>query len=235
MSAEVATVVFEQASSLSTNEEGEPTMTPRPSLSNEADEAPDSWRSYSSFNAKANKWHQGLSWSGVTMDVVDKRGNVQKQILHDVWGSAHPGETTAIMGASGAGKTSLFNILTGRVRRKSGKLSMQHDIRMGGVRVDPGNDQRVRNLFALVSQEDTLHHMSTPREAIQFSARLRLPKETSQQVIDKLVQDNINELGLQRCADTIIGGGLKKGISGGEKRRTTIGKLLGNSTIEESA
>eukprot|EP00977_Amphora_coffeiformis_P000743 scaffold162_cov176-Amphora_coffeaeformis.AAC.3 len=222
MGTEAPTVLSGQASSLSTEVEGDGTTQPRPNN----DGAPDSWRSFSSFNAKANQWHQGLSWSGVNMEVVDKRGNVQKQILQDVWGSANPGETTAILGASGAGKTSLFNILTGRVRSKPGKLSIRQDIRMGGVQVEPGHDRKVRNLFALVSQEDTLHHMSTPREAIWFSARLRLPKETSQQAIEQLVQNNIDELGLQHCADTIIGGGLKKGISGGEKRRTTIGVEL---------
>jgi ABC-type transport system involved in cytochrome bd biosynthesis fused ATPase/permease subunit len=47
-----------------------------------------------------------------------KDGSVEKTILDNVWGSAMPGETTAIMGASGAGKTSLFNILAGRARSR---------------------------------------------------------------------------------------------------------------------
>lgn len=234
MSAEApATTLLKQATSVSTvGDTTTPSSSAHPSLhNNKKDKVHDvaSWRSYSSFHPVDNQdWNQGLSWSGVNMKMTDKRGDVQKHILQDVWGSAQPGETTAIMGASGAGKTSLFNILTGRARSGDGsgskRVSIQHDIRMGQVRVDPGRERNVRNLFALVSQEDTLHHMSTPREAIQFSARLRLSRETPQEVIDRLVQDNIEELGLQRCADTIIGGGLKKGISGGEKRRTTIGE-----------
>jgi ABC-type lipoprotein export system ATPase subunit len=170
-------------------------------------------------------WQQGpLTWTNINMSIVDGKGTVKKQILKDVWGMARPGETLAILGASGAGKSSLFSVLTGRVRTsRAGKLCVEHDIRIGGVKIDPARDAKIRNLFALVSQEESLHASSTPRESIAFSAKLRLPKSTSQDTIDKLIDQYVQELGLRRCADTVIGGGLRKGISGGEKRRTSIG------------
>ena len=125
------------------------------------------------------------------------------------------------MGASGAGKTSLFSILTGRIRSR-GKLYTEHDIRLNGIKIAPDTDVKVRNHFAVVDQDDALHSASTPRESLRFSARLRLPSSTTSEVIEKLVQGYIEELGLKQAADTIIGGGLLKGISGGEKRRTSI-------------
>lgn len=157
-----------------------------------------------------------------------KDGKAQKEILKDVWGTAKSGETTAILGASGAGKSSLFSILTGRVKSR-GKVSVEHNIRLNGVPVSPEKDVKVRHHFAFVAQEDALHAASTPRESLAFSARLRLPKTTTRAEIDNLVDGYIQDLGLENCADSIIGGGLRKGISGGEKRRTSIGiELISN-------
>lgn len=149
----------------------------------------------------------------------------KRMILDEVWGYAKAGETTAIMGASGAGKTSLFGVLSGRFRSK-GAITVEADIRLSGQAIDPSSDAKIRSLFAFVEQEDALHTPSTPREALRFSARLRLPKSVGDAEIDSFVDRYIKELGLSSCADTMIGGGLKKGISGGEKRRTSIGVEL---------
>jgi ABC-type multidrug transport system ATPase subunit len=129
------------------------------------------------------------------------------------------------MGASGAGKTSLFNVLAGRVRSR-GRIEVQANIRLGDNAIDPNHNYKIRTMFAFVAQEDALHEPSTPRQALQFSARLRLPKSTTKKEIDDLVETYIKELGIASAADTIIGGGLRKGISGGEKRRVSIGVEL---------
>ena len=75
-------------------------------------------------------------------------------------------------------------------------------------------------------KKDALHESSTPREAIFFSARLRLPKTVTDEECNVIVNNTLQELGLESSADTIIGGGFKKGISGGEKRRVSIGVEL---------
>jgi ABC-type multidrug transport system ATPase subunit len=118
----------------------------------------------------------------------------------------------------------LFQTLAGRVSTK-GNLQVQGDIYLGGIKVDPHAEDH-RKLFAYVSQEDSLHETSTPRESLTFSAKLRLPRTTSDTQIETLVTNMIQELGLIQAADTIVGGGLKKGISGGEKRRVSIGVEL---------
>ena len=139
-----------------------------------------------------------------------------------------PGETTAIMGASGAGKSSLFHILAGRTKSR-GHIRVRAELTLGQCHVDPS---KIRSLFAFVAQDDSLHAPSTPREALRFSARLRLPTTTTNQQVEELVDAYIADLGLMSCADTMIGGGLQKGISGGEKRRVSIGvELVSNPPI----
>jgi len=75
-------------------------------------------------------------------------------------------------------------------------------------------------------QDDALPATDTPREALSFSANLRLPNGTPKQEIDARVNSMLDELGLQKCADVLIGNELIKGISGGERKRTSVGVEL---------
>ena len=81
-------------------------------------------------------------------------------------------------------------------------------------------------MIAFVAQDDSLQVTSTPREAIYFSAKLRLARSTPDSQLEKLTTRMITELGLTTCADTIVGGALIKGISGGERKRTSVGVEL---------
>ena len=121
------------------------------------------------------------------------------------------------MGPSGAGKTSLLNILAGRAKTR-GRVNITSDVRLNNFMVDPTNIN-VRKHIAFVAQDDSLQTTSTPREAIYFSAKLRLPRTTPEKNLEKLVRKMLAELGLESCADTFIGGQLLKGISGGERKR----------------
>jgi ABC-type multidrug transport system ATPase subunit len=128
------------------------------------------------------------------------------------------------MGPSGAGKSSLLNVLAGR-SRSTAKLSVEAEIRMNEYKVDPTNIE-VRKQIAFVAQDDSLSFTATPREAIAFSAKLRLPRITTDSEIDELADRMLAELGLKDCADTHIGGSLINGISGGERKRTSVGVEL---------
>ena len=125
---------------------------------------------------------------------------------------------------SGAGKTSLLNILAGRAASR-GLVKIDSDVRLDNFAVDP-TDIHVRQHIAFVAQDDSLQATSTPREAIYFSAKLRLPRSTPEKDIVKLTNHMLEELGLTHCADTIVGGPLLKGISGGERKRTSVGVEL---------
>ena len=98
-------------------------------------------------------------------------------------------------------------------------------MRLNNYAVDPTNIY-VRKQIAFVAQDDSLQVTSTPREAIRFSAKLRLTRETTEHALDTLTERMITELGLTSCADTIVGGALIKGISGGERKRTSVGVEL---------
>jgi len=152
------------------------------------------------------------------------KGKEDRKLLDNMWGSIPNGEITAIMGPSGSGKTSLLNILSGRARTR-GKITIDADVKLDNKKINP-LDIDVRKKIAFVSQEESLTPTDTPREAIMFSARLRLPRSTGNIEIQKLANMIVEELGLEDCADTIIGGGLVKGISGGQKKRASVGVEL---------
>ena len=184
-----------------------------------------------------------LAWTNVTMELVNGNDDGQKRcpcianskdvkdtpqerklILDDCWGEVPEKEITAIIGPSGSGKTSLLNVLAGRAKTR-GKLRVSADVRLNNYNVDP-TKQGVRKQIAFVPQDDSLQITATPREAIRFSAKMRLSAKTSEEELDNLTTVMLSELGLKDCADTIIGGALVKGISGGERKRTAVGVEL---------
>jgi len=153
--------------------------------------------------------------------------NPPKKILKGISGSFPPKTLTAVMGPSGSGKTSLLKILTGRIGGGSSQLDLSGEIRLDHKRVDP-TDIDVRREIAYVEQDVSIPATCTPREAITFSARLRLDKNLSDTEINNVVNDILDNLGLQKCADTLIGGGILMagGLSGGEKKRVQCGVEL---------
>eukprot|EP00052_Salpingoeca_macrocollata_P002474 m.30691 g.30691 ORF g.30691 m.30691 type:complete len:648 (+) comp12321_c0_seq1:96-2039(+) len=146
----------------------------------------------------------------------------EQKILHDVSGFAQPGQVLAIMGASGAGKTTLMNLLAGRLTNaKNGETS--GEILINGKKRDYST---LRNYTAYVVQEDLFFAELTPREIVTFAAALRLPQNLHQAEIDQRVDDVMAELSLQACQHTRVGNAFVRGLSGGEKKRLNIATQL---------
>jgi ABC-type multidrug transport system ATPase subunit len=116
--------------------------------------------------------------------MIVSKGRKKLQILHNVFGEVPAKEILAIMGPSGAGKTSLLNILAGRVS-SGGDVQVVADVRLNDYAVDPTN-LNVRREIAFVAQDDSLQITATPKEAIRFSAKLRLPRSMSKDELDAL-------------------------------------------------
>lgn len=156
-----------------------------------------------------------------------KKMDVEKCILNDCSGMFSPNTFTAIVGPSGCGKTTLLNLLSARLLannlKLSGKLFVNqeqvYDINVHGDKI------------GYVMQEDLLFPTFTPRECFTFIADMRLVNLTSEERKQR-VEETISVLGLTKCADTYVGNALIRGISGGEKKRTSIGvELLINPSI----
>lgn len=81
----------------------------------------------------------------------------------------------------------------------------------------------MKKLSGFVFQDDVLFNTMTVQEALMMSATLRLPESISLEQKTRRVDEIIGILGLEKAKDTIIGTPEKKGISGGERKRTAIG------------
>lgn len=161
-----------------------------------------------------------LEWGNVNI-TLRKSGKV---LMNSVSGCVKFGEVCAILGPSGAGKSSLLQALSGRLGT-NGSLDVNLQLKVNGNMVNPSSN-KYKKQVAYVMQNDALFRTATPREAMTFSAKLRLPKSTTDAEIEKKVGDLVKELGLSSCADTIIGSDMLKGISGGEMKRTAVGVEL---------
>jgi len=138
---------------------------------------------------------------------------LSKTILSDVTGSIVPGRVTAIMGPSGAGKTTFLSVLMGKVKRTAGT------IKVNGIKDELSTFRRITGF---VPQEDTMMRELTVRENIAHSARVRLPRiGWSEESVSRLVDAVIETLGLRSCADTQTAR-----ISGGQRKRANIGMEL---------
>jgi ABC-type multidrug transport system ATPase subunit len=139
-----------------------------------------------------------------------------KQILSGISGAVHPGELMAIMGASGAGKTTFLDILA----RKNKVGTTGGDFYLNGERI---RDEEFKSVIGFVDQDDTLLPTLTVHETILDSALLRLPREMSRTSKEQKVEDVERQLGIHHIRNQKIGSEeTGRGISGGEKRRVGI-------------
>lgn len=145
-----------------------------------------------------------------------KSAPTSRNLLQDISGKANDGEIMAVMGPSGSGKSTLIDALAQRIARRS----LQGSITLNGQEVDP---ELLRNISAYVMQDDMLFPMLTVKETLMFSANVRLPASFSKEAKIARVNAMIRQLGLEKVAETIIGDESHRGVSGGERRRVSIG------------
>lgn len=170
-----------------------------------------------------------ITWEHVSLRVPIKGNKTKKAVLLDVSGRVEAGQVSAIMGASGCGKTSLLNVLAGRVQAvKGGELFGR--LLTNGKGRDEGEFQK---LAGYVTQDDTLYACLTVQETLMLSAFFKLGKKLGQgKALEEYVTGVINDLGLKKCRNTAIGDARFKGVSGGERKRVSIGvELISNPSV----
>ncbi|RSL63673.1 hypothetical protein CEP53_004346 [Fusarium sp. AF-6] len=163
---------------------------------------------------------KNLTWRGVTVTVKDRETKELKTIVDNVEGVVEAGEICALMGPSGCGKTTLLNVLA---RRPTNASDVEAEVLVNGSRLSRA---AFREASCFVEQEDALIGSLTVRETLEFSSRLAstssLPKRERLMRIDSLLES----FGLVGQANTLIGTPIRKGISGGQKRRVGVASQL---------
>eukprot|EP00486_Rosalina_sp_Unknown_P002200 CAMPEP_0201575904 /NCGR_PEP_ID=MMETSP0190_2-20130828/21352_1 /ASSEMBLY_ACC=CAM_ASM_000263 /TAXON_ID=37353 /ORGANISM="Rosalina sp." /LENGTH=268 /DNA_ID=CAMNT_0048006097 /DNA_START=14 /DNA_END=816 /DNA_ORIENTATION=+ len=182
---------------------------------------------YNETKTNENLW---LGFSDMKLSITDSKTKEAKFILDGISGQCYGGEVYGIIGASGGGKTTLLGVLSGRIQfleSLATKCKITGEVQLNQNLMDcrrDGNLEYLRRSIAFVLQEDILLPTELAREAIEISALLRLPhsKFSKAQKIAK-AREILEALDLTQCSETKIGGAAVRGLSGGERKRVSIG------------
>ncbi|CAG7119380.1 ATP-binding cassette domain-containing protein [Mycobacterium avium subsp. paratuberculosis] len=133
-----------------------------------------------------------------------------KQLLERISLVARPGTLTALIGGSGAGKTTLSRLIAGYATPTSGSVTFEgHDIHTEYA--------SLRTRIGMVPQDDVVHRQLTVSQALGYAAELRLPPDTSKSDRAQVVAQVLDELGLTEHADTRV-----DRLSGGQRKRASV-------------
>ncbi|KAI5076203.1 hypothetical protein GOP47_0008268 [Adiantum capillus-veneris] len=164
----------------------------------------------------------GLMFEDLTYTVTKKMKkdgqwiSKDMDLLHQVAGFAPKAMVTAVMGPSGAGKSTFLDALAGRIATGS----LGGIVKLDGHRVSP---TLIKRVSAYVMQDDQLFPMLTVWETLMFAAEVRLGNKVSREEKRMRVVKLIDQLGLNSAQNTFIGDEGHRGVSGGERRRVSIG------------
>lgn len=152
---------------------------------------------------------RGLRIDGKGLTWIAGKGSKQKKILNDINISCYPQEFIALVGGSGAGKSTLMKTLSGLIPPK-GKVLVEGDNLYE-------NYDAYRTMIGYVPQDDILHSDLKVQEALEYSARLRLPPDTTEAEIRSRIDDALNKVELTAQRDQVI-----SSLSGGQRKRASI-------------
>jgi ABC-type multidrug transport system ATPase subunit len=133
-----------------------------------------------------------------------------KNLLERVSMTARPGTLTAIIGGSGAGKTTLSRLIAGYATPTAGSVTFEgHDIHTEYA--------SLRTRIGMVPQDDVVHRQLTVNQALGYAAELRLPPDTGKDDRQRVVAQVLDELGLTKHADARV-----DKLSGGQRKRASV-------------
>ncbi|KAG5072726.1 hypothetical protein JHK86_007937 [Glycine max] len=147
------------------------------------------------------------------------------QLLHDASGAFRPGILTALMGVSGAGKTTLMDVLAGR---KTGGY-IEGSISISGY---PKNQATFARVSGYCEQNDIHSPYVTVYESLLFSAWLRLPSDVKAQNRKMFVEEVMELVELNQIRNALVGLPGVDGLSTEQRKRVTIAvELVANPSI----
>ncbi|ONM06204.1 ABC transporter G family member 24 [Zea mays] len=151
-----------------------------------------------------------VAFRGLTLSIG------KKKLLQCVTGKLSPGRVTAIMGPSGAGKTTFLNAVLG----KTSGYKKDGVVLINGL---PGLMQSYKKIIGFVPQDDIVHGNLTVEENLWFSSCCRLSKGMSRSHKVRILERVIESLGLKEIRNSLVGTVEKRGISGGQRKRVNVG------------
>jgi ATP-binding cassette subfamily G (WHITE) protein 2 len=164
---------------------------------------------YAEFLQQKNEDAIELAWKDIS--VFSGTGG---RLLSDASGVVKS-KFMAIMGPSGSGKTTLMNVLACRL----GGAKTQGTATINGVTY---SGSELKQVSGYVMQDDLLNGHLTVEETLYYTAELRLPSSFSREEKQERIEEVMERLGLTRCRNTIVGDPLKRGVSGGERKRLCV-------------
>ncbi|MED6209485.1 ABC transporter G member 28 [Stylosanthes scabra] len=153
-----------------------------------------------------------ISFKDLTLTLKSRN----KPILRCVTGKIKPGRITAVMGSSGAGKTTFLSALAGKA----------FGCFMSGSILINGRNESIhsfKKIIGFVPQDDVVHGNLTVEENLWFSAQCRLSADLSKPEKVLVLERVIEFLGLQSVRNSLVGTVEKRGISGGQRKRVNVG------------
>ncbi len=138
------------------------------------------------------------------------RGKKKKQILKDVNCEIQANEFVAIIGGSGAGKTTLMNAVSGFEPDFEGKIYCN------GIDLVE-QFQNLKNIIGFVPQQDIIYENLTLRRMLYYTAKMKMPKDTKKGEIRQRIEEVLEMVDLKEHQGTYI-----RKLSGGQKKRASI-------------
>lgn len=160
---------------------------------------------------------------GINIEVTNVNktvGKSRKKILNQVNCRIESNEFVAIIGGSGAGKTTFMNAINGFDKKIQGNISYNGiDLRK--------NFNELKNLIGYVPQEDIIYENLTLRRMLYFTARIKMPGDTSKKEINDRINQVLQMVELSEHQNTFI-----RKLSGGQKKRASIAvELLADPSV----
>ncbi|CAG8351186.1 unnamed protein product [Penicillium salamii] len=187
-----------------------------------------------------NQTVQNFSWRDLTVTVKDRETKQSRDLINLISGDAQhgmqpgsyripknitdmccAGELIALMGPSGCGKTTLLNVLARRAASSGAKVIGETYV--NDSQVDSKTFQR---MTSYVEQEDALIGSLTVQETLKFAADLSLTGSVPKIQRMERIRTLLKAFGIQKQANTLVGTPIRKGISGGQKRRVSVASQL---------
>ncbi|KAI9370476.1 ABC-2 type transporter-domain-containing protein [Aspergillus egyptiacus] len=152
-----------------------------------------------------------------------------RTILDDFTGCVRPGEMLLVLGRPGSGCSTFLKCIG---NQRSGYKSVEGEITYGGTDADTMADKYRSEV--LYSPEEDLHYATlTVRETLMFALKARtpdkasrLPGESRKDYQETFLSTIAKLFWIEHCLGTKVGGEIVRGVSGGEKKRVSIGEAL---------